>query len=308
MTWKLSMTREDFQRARRKAFFAQLLAMINRQSNDLLPFEEVRARLNVRAQIGRGLRTVPLRQIIGSEGRYADFDRQFSPLTDTTRARWMRVDHAHLEAIALPAVELYQIGDIYFVRDGHHRISVARMQGQVDIDATVTELIVDVPLSVDFSVLDLLIAEEYSDFLEWTNLAQLRPEQRIFFTEPGGYITLIQHINTHRYFQSLEQGCEIDRDSAITSWYDTVYLPVIQIIRERKVLQAFPRRSEADLYLWIMDHRWYLRERNGNDPGPEGASDDYVRQFGRQNLIRMTERLLRNLVEPLRQIAPESRA
>lgn len=306
MSWINHITREDFNRARRRALFAQLGALLSRTSNELLPFEEVRARLQIRGQRHLGNRAVTLAQIVGSEGRYADFDRQFAPLSEATRFRWMSVDRAHHEAVALPAVELYKLGDIYFVKDGHHRISVARLQGQLDIDAVVTELIVDVPLSADLSLRDLLLKEEYSDFLAWTRLADLRPGLRIEFSEPGGHLALVQHINAHRYYLSQEQGEDVPQDEAVTSWYDNVYMPVVEVLRAQEALAAFPGRSEADLYRWIMDHRWYLRERNGGaDPGPLVAVEDYVRLFGRGSLAAFTERLLRSMVRALAPIAEQ---
>jgi hypothetical protein len=300
MSWINHITREDFSRARRKAFFAQLGALLNRRPNELLSFEEVRARLSVRGQHYLGLQTVPLDHIVGSEGRYVDFDRTFAPRHDATKFRWMSVDRAHHEDVALPAIELYKVGDIYFVKDGNHRVSVARLQGQADIDAVVTELVVDVPLSPDVSMRDLLLKEEYSDFLSWTGLAELRPEQRIEFSEPGGYVDLVAHINGHRYFLGLERGAEVTREEAVAAWYDTVYTPVVEVLRERDALRSFPGRTEADLYRWIMDHRWYLRERNGGaDPGPLVAVEDYVRMFGRTSLVDLTERLMRGLRQAL---------
>ncbi len=294
MSWIGHRTHDDFNRARRKAFLGQMLALLTRAPNDLLSFDEVRARLNVRGQRHRGLQTVPLAHIVGSEGRYADFDRQFAPRSEATRQRWLEVDRAHHEARGLPPVELYKLSDIFFVKDGHHRISVACLQGQQEIEAVVTELVVDVPLAPDLSVRDLLLKEEYSDFLEWTGLADLRPDQRIEFSEPGGYLDLVAHINAHRYFMGQESGRAIDRGEAVASWYDRVYAPVVQVIRETRTLRSFPGRTEADLYRWIMQHRWYLRERNGGaDPGPLVATEDYVRLFGQRNLSAFAGRLLR---------------
>lgn len=301
MSWIDTTTREDFFRARRQAFLAWLMAAFNRTSNELLPLEEVRSRVNIRGQHHLGHQAVRLDQIVGSEGRYADFDRRFLPRHDSTRSRWISIDRAHYQDVGLPAVELYKIGDIYFVKDGNHRVSVARQQGQLEIDAYVTELEVDVPLSPTMSVRDLVIKEEYSDFLAWTELNRLRPEQRIEFSETGGYLDLIRHINAHRYYMGLEQQREISRDAAVIGWYDNVYLPVIQAIRDQGVLRHFPGRTEADLYRWIMEHRWYLRERNGGaDPGPLIAASDYVALFGKKSLIALTERLLRNAFAAVR--------
>ncbi|MBX0329158.1 DUF4032 domain-containing protein [Oscillochloris sp. ZM17-4] len=296
MSWVSSNTREDFHKARRSAFIAQLLTIITRSSNELLPFEEVRARLHVRGQHYLGHQTVLISTIIGSEGRYADFDRRFAPRTDATRFRWMSVDRAYYEDVGLPAVDLYKLGDIYFVKDGHHRISVARQRGQIEIDAIVTELTVDVPLTPDLDMRSMLLKEEYSDFLAWTNLAELCPGQLIEFSEPGGYLDLVRHINAHRYYMGLERDRPVDRDEAVVSWYNEVYRPVAEVLREQQALRFFPGRTEADLYRWIMDHRWYLRERNGGaDPGPLVAVADYVRLFGRRSMAELTERLMRGL-------------
>jgi hypothetical protein len=304
MSWINHTTQDDFNRARRKALLAQLRALINRSPNELLSFEEVRSRLHVRSQRHLGNRAVPLAQIVGSEGRYADFNRQFAPRHAATRFRWMSIDRAHHEDVPLPAIELYKLGDIYFVKDGNHRVSVARLQGQIEIDAIVTELVVDVPLAADLSMRDMLLKEEYSDFLAWTGLADLRPEQQIEFSEPGGYLALVQHINAHRYYLSHERGADVAREEAVASWYDNVYLPVVEVLREGEALRAFPGRTEADLYRWIMDHRWYLRERNGGaDPGPLVAVDDYVRLFGRRSLAAFTERLLRGMADALAPLA-----
>jgi len=243
---------------------------------------------------------VALDHIIGSEGRYSDFDRRFLPRSDTLKQRWSSIDSAMIDSIELPPVELYKIGDIYFVRDGNHRVSVARQQGQSYIDAYVTELQVDVPLNPNLSVHDLLLKEEYSDFLMWTNLHALRPDERIEFSELGGYLELVRHINAHRYYLGKEQHRDISRDEAVTSWYDSVYLPIVLVIREQNVLKHFPERTEADLYRWIMEHRWYMRERNGADPGPQDATSDYVALYGQRGLAGSVEEALRGALQMLK--------
>lgn len=280
--YALRAAQDDFKEARRKAFLSELIDTVRRKPSELLSFEDVRMRLNIRGQRYLGHQTIPLDHIIGSEGRYADFDRRFLPRKDTLKGRWSSVDVALIQSIELPPIDVYKIGDVYFVRDGNHRVSVARQQGAAFIDAYVIELLVDVPLDADLSVRDLMIKEEYSDFLEWTNLAALRPDQRIEFTEPGGYLELVRHINAHRYYMGLERNQPIDRDTAVADWYDNVYMPIVHVIRQQDVLRAFPGRTEADLYRWIMEHRWYTRERTGNDPGPATATSNYVAQFGRK--------------------------
>ncbi|MFL5805938.1 MAG: DUF4032 domain-containing protein [Roseiflexaceae bacterium] len=282
-----------FQEARRRALLSGLAALLRGQSSAMLSLEEVRARLNVRGQRYLGFKAVPLSHIVGSEGRYDDFDRHFLPRSDTLKQRWSRIDQAMQEAVHLPPVDLYKIGDIYFVRDGNHRVSVARQMGAVFIDANVVELVVDIPLGPDLAVRDLLLKEEYSDFLEWTDLHALRPDERIEFSELGGYLDLVRDINAHRYYLGVQLQRDIGREEAVADWYDNVYMPIVQLIREQDLLKHFPGRTEADLYRWIMDHRWYMRERSGADPGPEAATKEYVALFGRKRLGGSLEGALR---------------
>jgi hypothetical protein len=265
----------------------------------MFSLEDVRTRLNVRGQRWLGHQTVPLDHIIGSEGRYGDFDRRFLPRSNALKGRWSSIDSAMQQDVHLPPIELYKIGDVYFVRDGNHRVSVARQQGQVDIDAYVTELIVDVPIGPDLSTRELLLMEEYSDFLEWTNLHDLRPDERIEFSELGGYLDLVRHINSHRYYLGQELKRDISRDEAVTHWYDDVYMPIVQVIREQGVLKHFPQRTEADLYRWIIEHRWYMRERTGADPGPAAAANDYVDQFGQRGLLDSVGQTLKSGLQHL---------
>src|SRR6266487_2314382 len=297
--WATQTAQSDFNEARRRALLAALRDIFRGQPNAMLSFEEVRARLNVRGQRYLGRQVVPLDHIIGSEGRYVDFDRRFLPRSDALQQRWSNIDQAMLQAVDLPPVDLYKIGDIYFVRDGNHRVSVARQQGGEFIDANVVELIVDVPLDPDLSVRDLLMKEEYSDFLEWTDLHTLRPDERIEFSELGGYLDLIRHINAHRYYLGRQLQRDIGRDEAVSDWYDQVYMPIVRVIREQNLLKHFPGRTEADLYRWIMEHRWYMLERSGADPGPEAAAAEYVALFGRKRLAGAVEDALRGALRKL---------
>lgn len=292
--------REDFARARRKAFLQAIGDMLAQRPHELVPFEEVRTRLNIRGSAYRGLQHVPLNKIVGSEGRYADFDRRFLPLQTTTRDRWTSVDVAHYTDVFLPPVELYKVRDVYFVKDGNHRVSVARERGQDEIDAYVTEYMVDVPLDERLSVRDLLLKEEYSDFLEWTNLARLRPQQRIELSALGGYLELIEHINDHRYYLSEAQSRDISEDEAVADWYDNVYTPLVESIREHDILSQFPGRTESDLALWIMNHRRELSREWGADPGVEAATLDYASQFGKRSVLEQVSRAAQGIASGAR--------
>jgi len=272
------VTDTRFHESRRKALLAALLDSIRRQPSEMLAFEAVRACLSVHGQIALGHQIVPVKHIIGSEGRYSDFDRRFLPLTEAVEQRWRSIEHAMERMIDLPPVDLWKISDVYFVRDGNHRVSVARWMGQWHIDAYVTELLVDVPLTPDLSVRTLLFAEEYNDFLEWTNLHVLRPDQRIEFSELGGYLELVRHINAYRYSLGGQLDRAIDRDEAVAGWYDMVYLPIVQVIRAQHAIKRFPGRTEADLYRWVMDNRAAIGEPA--DQTPEASASAYIKALG----------------------------
>jgi uncharacterized ParB-like nuclease family protein len=271
----------DFERALLKAFLSEIGSFLSHRSNELLSFEDVKTKLRVHEQTYRGLQTIPLRQIVGSQNRYQDFDHEFLPTQTHTQARWMHIDAAHLRNEELPPVELYQVGKVYFVRDGNHRVSVARERGQEFIDAEVVEYRTRVSLDKDVAPEQLLLKAEYATFLEHTGLDRLRPDQHIECTMLGRYKYLEDHIAVHRYYLGLQQRAEISQEQAVVSWYDNVYLPVVAIIRQRDVLRRFPGLTEADLYLWIMDHRYYLSQAYGGDVGADTATTDFTMRFGR---------------------------
>jgi hypothetical protein len=290
-------TESDFSHARWKAFWSEVTAMLSRRPNELLSFEEVKRSLKTFGEHYRGVQTVPVGKIIGTATlRYHDFDGAFLPTQTHTKARWRRVDEAYYEDIDLPPVQLYKIGDVYFVRDGHHRISVARERGQAFVEAEVIEVKTRVPVTPDLLASDLEIVGEYSDFIEKTHIDKLRPDQSIRFSEPGGYARLIEHIAVHRYFLGLEQQRPISWQAAVASWYDNLYMPVVKAIREHNILQDFPRRTEADLYLWITDHHYFLSERDGN-VGLEDAAVDFAEHY--------SERVDKKLLRVVRQAVTE---
>ena len=255
----------------------------------LLSWDEARDKLRVRGQIYRGIRTVPLERIVGSVDRYRDFDRAFLPTQSHTASRWRSIARAYYDEVSLPPVKLYKVGDAYFVLDGNHRVSVARERGVEFIDAEVVEVQTRVPLTAGLNADDLEIKGEYARFLERTRLDELEPDQAIEFTIGGGYERLLEHITVHRYFMGLEQGRSISEDEATRNWYRSLYLPMVAVIREKNILEDFPGRTDADLYLWIMDHQHYLREQLGPGVGAEAATQHYAEHYA----TRLTKRILR---------------
>lgn len=262
----------DFSRARLKSFLNRVRSFVRGTPTRLLPYEQVKNSLRLGGPIYRGIQTVPLRQIVGSLNRYEEFDRAFKPADDRLAARWQNVDHAFYRLISLPPVLLYKVGQVYFVVDGHHRVSVARERGQEDIEADVRECSTRVNITPELRPEDLEILGEKVLFLERTRLDQLRPQARIRLSITGGFDRLLEHIAVHRYFMGLDQQRDISEPEAVIDWYDRVYLPIVRIIRSSKILQEFPGRTEGDLYLWVLDHQKYLAEAEGQPLEPPVAA------------------------------------
>jgi hypothetical protein len=267
----------NFNKARMAAFWQEVWAFLRGKSIDLLSFEEVKHRLRLRDERYLGLQEVELDKIVGSVGRYRDFTRTFLPRTNAVRSRWQRLDAMARGPQGFPPVELYKVGDVYFVIDGNHRVSVARQLGAKTIEAYVTELPTPVPLDANTQPDDLLIKEGYADFLRQTRLDVLRPGSQVILTEPDRYRQLIEHISVHRYFLGLEKKRDISWDEAVASWYDNVYMPMVELIRKYDVLSLFPGRTEADLYAWLIKHQEALRlHLGGESVPPEEAVQDFL--------------------------------
>ena len=287
--------RADFDTARRKASWRRIISGLTGRRNELLQFDDVRRQLRTEGQHHAGFRSVPLDAIVGSVGRNRDFDTVFLPRQTQTRARWLNIDRAHYEDQKLPPVELYGLGETYFVKDGNHRVSVARQQGQLFIDAVVIELHTPVPIG-SLADLEAWIAQQDAvAFLAATHLADLRPDAHVILTLPGQYERLLEHISVHRWFLGIEQQREMAYPDAVVSWYEHVYLPLVEGIRQAGILRDFPSRTEADLYLWLIEHLWYLRQAGelDEDIPLDAAARSYARTFSERLAHRLTRAVRR---------------
>ena len=274
----------DFARARSRAFLNDIFGFFSGRPKRLLSYDQVKEKLRIGGPIYRGVRTVEIARIVGSVNRYADFDRAFLPTHNRIANRWQNVDRAFYEDISLPPVVLYKVGDVYFVVDGHHRVSVARQQGQEFIEAEVRECHVKVAVGPDIRPEDLEILGARVEFLERTGLDRLRPDAIVDVTIPDGYSRILEHIAVHRYFMGLDQQQDISDDEAVVHWYDTVYLPIVSVIRERNILGEFPGRGEGDLYIWVLDHQHVLHDQGKNLSPPEVAAAAARRPTGEQTI------------------------
>ena len=272
-----SLARSDFGRLRTRETIARILSLLKAQRDEMLSLGDVRSLLRPDSETYRGMQTVPIERIVGSEGRYKDFNREFLPRHDKLMRRWMRVDVAHYQNIILPPIKLFEIGGVNFVRDGNHRVSVAKAQGAEFIDAEVISLSSEISLSPGMTREELkraVIDFEKRRFFEVTHLDFLRPGCGLECTEVGRYDEILSHIREHKWYINLKKSEEIPFEQAAASWYDTVYFPIATIVREAGLLTRFPRSTEADLYVFVSKHWSELNNNYGPLFTLEEAADD----------------------------------
>ncbi len=260
-----ALSRDHWNQARRKAFWQRLSSTLGltKEPVNLLSFEDVQHKLRLAQNSYRGLQQIPLDQIVGSVGRYHDFTRTFLPLVEGDSMRWQRIADLQLET-GLPPIELYKVGDAYFVKDGNHRVSVAQQFGMKTIEAYVWEFETQTGgLPGAGKVDDLIVKEEYRAFLDRTRLDITHPEQDIVLTEPGMYPALELEIQLYRENLERIDGEPRSYAEAAAVWYDLVYTLAVETIRESGALDLFSGRTEADLYVWVSRHRKELSDQYG---------------------------------------------
>ncbi len=232
---------------------------------------------------------------MGSVNRYVDFNRRFYPLQDNDEGRWARLKMV-VEEEGLMPIDVFKIGGMYFVMDGNHRVSIARQNDAAHIEAFVTELRTKIKLTENDDIHDVIMRAEHFELLEDTRLDKLRPEMDIKVTIPGSYRKIYEHIEVHRYYMGLEKNREITMDEAVTSWTDNVYLPAVHAIRDYKVLDDLPNRTEADLYLWLKKHQVRLTGNFKNLVEEGLVVQDLVARYSKKPyrvLVRIFDKSLR---------------
>ncbi len=293
-----SEAREDFNRARVGAVFSEIFSLFSSSRRELLSLQEVKEVIKPRGETYRGMQTVAIDRIVGSEGRYRDFNKSFLPRHEYLRNRWQRVDLAHLTDVILPPIKLYEIGGVYFVRDGNHRVSVAKAQGVIAIDAEVVSLDTEIPLSESMTRRNLenaVIEHERQEFIRRFQLDRIFPDEDFLVTSTGRYDELAQHIFGHKYYLNEFRTVEIPLEEAILSWYRNVYKPIVDVIRENRLMGRFSGRTVTDLYLWIVKYWDELKSRYGSDFPVQEAVKDYSTRFGKSFFRRLLDGIKRKL-------------
>lgn len=248
---------DDFQRARRRAVTARLVRRIGRGPGDIdviLPFDEVVAALGRVEERYVGLETIPLDSILGTVDRTKGFDRQFRPTSTHVRARWERIANAVRRGEAMPPISVYRIGEVHFVRDGHHRVSVARALGRTHIDAYVVEVVTRVGAERDLAVSDLPRKSHERLFHERVPLPA-RARERLRVTDAWDYGVLAEAVEAWA-FRAMQDRAEFwDRPTAARRWFEEEYEPVAEMLREADMIGD---GTEADAYLRVASQRYRL--------------------------------------------------
>lgn len=283
-----------FEQARRQADIDLLTGRLTGRDTRLLPFEVIRRNLRQQSPLYRGIHHVPLDKIVGSAGRYNEMTRRFLPLTNSMKERWINVTALAMSE-GWPPVDLYKVGDVFFVKDGNHRISAARQLGYPNIEAHVWEFPEEIFIGPNDKLDDILIRFSDRDFMERTGLDQRIPNHGIRFTTSGRYSELLAQIEELRHILSLIDEREIPFEEAVDLWYEMIYLPTVQIIRESNLLSAFPGRTEADLFVWLSTHRDHLREAYGEYEHLADLAQKLVDIYGEKPVAKVRRRVKRLL-------------
>jgi hypothetical protein len=248
----------DFARVRRGRIVADIGRRLRREPDDvalILPFEEAVEALGRVGESDAGRHTVPLDAIVGSVDRVRDFDRSFRPTTARTRGRWERIAAARRRGEPLPPISLYRVGDLYFVRDGHHRVSVARAMGDTEIDAYVTAVRTRVRLSSDTLLLDLPFKGHERLFRERVPLTA-EQRRRIQVSDPWDYGKLAEAVEAWGFRAMQERHEYIDRRQVATLWFEEEYSPVVEMLLDGGFVE--PHETPADAYLRVAGARYRL--------------------------------------------------
>lgn len=261
----------EFREERREAQHQELGAPLDPGTTAVPQLRQVVEAVGSTGERDLGVREIPLTQIKGAESYSPDFDPSFLPRSRHLRQRWVQLYERMERGDQMPPIEVYLVGNSYFVRKGHHQVSVARHLGWTKLRARVVELKTRVPVADELNAEELLRAAEYADFLEKTGLDKTRPRARLDCSQLGRYDVILDHIEGHRYFLALKTGREVPLSEAAVSWYDTVYRPLMDVVIAREVQRRLPDWTEADIYL-TLTRLWLDLEQDGLPSGPESAA------------------------------------
>lgn len=283
----------DFGRARRRRALSRLAARLRREPDDvnlILPFEEVVAALGRRGERKLGLQVVKLDAIVGTVDRSREFDRSFRPTSPRGRSRWERIAAGQRRGEAFPPIDVYRIGDLHFVKDGHHRVSVARALGHDTIDAHVTEVITEVGAGREIRLGDLPLKSHERLFYERVPLsAELR--DRIRPSNRSAYAGLAEGVEAWGFRAMQARGEFMSREEVAETWFREEYEPVIEMLRDAG---AAGLGTETDAYMAVVTLRYLLlRTHDWGEEVLESVREQMRRPVFDDTEIRRLRRALR---------------
>jgi hypothetical protein len=255
----------DFMRARRRQILARLAYRLHREPDDvnlILPFDDVVSALGLRGERERGLQSIRLDTVVGTVDSHRDFDRHFRPTSSRVRERWERLALAQRRGESIPPIDVYRIGQLHFVKDGHHRVSIAMATGQKTIDAYVTEVLTDVPASGIRGRRDLLTKSSERMFRSRVPLPQ-QAYAKIIFADPWCYAELGEGVEAWGFRCMQAERQFIGREQVARRWWAEEYIPVLRMLRAADLIG---RRTDAEAYLRVARERYRLmRTHDWND-------------------------------------------
>lgn len=252
----------DWSQARRKVLYQRVVCAVTKCSVDMMSFGQVKERLHLTTPHNRGLQHIRLDQIKGSVGRYEDFTSAFLPRRDFLHDRWTNVEKLMLAGKA-PPIDVYKVGDAYFVVDGNHRVSVGRQLGWETIEAYVTEFDTPFGFGPEDDVETMLIEAEQEAFLQQVGESNAGKARQIVFSCAGCYRDLGGQIDAYRVGMEAKEGRQVTAEEAFAAWHSEVYETAVDSIRREGLINMFPERSEADLFIWSWQNSQALEEAAG---------------------------------------------
>ncbi|MFZ0088867.1 MAG: hypothetical protein WAL63_05150 [Solirubrobacteraceae bacterium] len=272
----------DFVRVRRRAALASLAARLRGTPDDVrvvMPYEEVVSTLGFVSERAAGTHVVPLDAIVGTVDRGQDFDRRFRPTSARVRSRWEHIAAVMRRGDALPPVDLRRIGELYFVSDGHHRVSVARALGHTDIDARVTEVVTRVGADHLITLADLPLKSHERVFFERVPLPD-HARSEIVLSDPWDYDRLAEAVEAWGFRTSQDREEPISRRETAYLWLENEYRPVVEMLREAELIG---RRTDAEAYMRVSAERYrLLRTHRWDEDVIQQVVDDLSRKRPRR--------------------------
>ena len=283
------------------------------EKGQLVDFDTVESNLERVSELQRGIKAIPIKKIVGSLGRYRDFNREFLPSRARKDAKYLSVLMAIRSGVELPPIQVYQVGDKYFVIDGHHRVSVAKFEEKKEfVDAEIIEVrfdfILDPRKKYKFSTEEarlFLITLEEEAFQKKTLLRNQILLYPFKVSELTSFGKLYEEILDFR--RNYDSGNIASKDIVYASllWYEKRFLPAVKTIVGEKVMDRFPKRTYTDLYVWMNLHKYYLSQKAGYDVGFDFTRKDFLKRFSPPGFLEILPNSVKDFLGVLKEILPK---